>query len=37
MEGFYYPKFILQQGDYICKLDLKDAYFQSHCTVTPGK
>ena len=27
MEGLYLLKDILEQGDYICKLDLKDAYF----------
>ena len=27
MEGLHVLKNILEQGDYICKLDLKDAYF----------
>ena len=27
MEGLHYLKFMLQQGDYMCKLYLKDAYF----------
>ena len=27
MEGLHYLKFMLQQGDYMCNLYLKDAYF----------
>ena len=27
MEGLHYLKVMLQQGDYMCKLDLKDPYF----------
>ena len=27
MEGLHYLRYMLQQGDYMCKLDMKDAYF----------
>lgn len=27
MENLHYLKFVLQQGDYMCKLHLKNAYF----------
>ena len=27
MEGLHYLRYMLQQGDYMCQLDMKDAYF----------
>jgi len=27
MEGLHYLKYMLKEGDYMCKLDMKDAYF----------
>ena len=30
MEGLHIFKKILEQGDYLCKLNLKDAYFLFH-------
>ena len=27
MEGLHYLRYTLQQGDYMCKLDMKDTYF----------
>ena len=27
MEGLHHLKYMLQEGDYMCKIDLKDAYF----------
>ena len=27
MQGLHCPKYVLEKGDYMCKIDLKDAYF----------